>query len=207
MSEEVQEEDPGIWEDEVRSLEAAGLPRPGRVVFTGSSSIRMWTTLERDMAPLGVVNHGFGGAQMDAVLHYAPRLVVCWHPRAVVLYAGENDLEGWRGKTTERVMGEVRRFAALVTEGGAQLWLSSLKPSPARAADAAARETFNASLREFAAGAGHDFVDLAAALAGPGGSPRRECFLDDGLHLSSLGYAAWTAALKPGLIAALGATA
>lgn len=200
----VHEEDPAVWEDEVRALEAAGPVRPGLVVFAGSSSIRMWTTLERDLAPLAVVGHGFGGAQMDAVLHYAPRLVLAWRPRGVVLYAGENDLEAWRGKTPERVMDEVRRFAALVGETGAPLWLLSLKPSPARAADRAAVEAFNESLQRFAEASGHGFVDIAAAMTGPDGSPRRELFLDDGLHLSPLGYATWTAELRPRLLDALG---
>src|SRR2546422_677497 len=31
-------------------------PKPGAIVFTGSSSIRYWKTLEKDMAPLPVVN-------------------------------------------------------------------------------------------------------------------------------------------------------
>ena len=33
---------------------------------TGSSSIRLWDTLESDMAPLRVLNRGFGGAHMSS---------------------------------------------------------------------------------------------------------------------------------------------
>lgn len=202
----VVEEDPATWEDEVRAIEACAPPGPatwGRVVFTGSSSVRMWSTMEADFAPVPVRNHGFGGAQVDAVVHYAPRLVVAYRPCGVVLCAGENDLEGFRGKTAERVLDDVARFAEIVDEAAAPLLLLSLKPSPARAADWPEVERFNAMLEAFATAQGHAFVDVAAAMRDADGRVRRECFLDDGLHLSAGGYAVWTALLRPRLLAAM----
>ena len=43
--------DPSKWEAEVRAFEAADMSEPpvrGGIIFTGSSSIRMWTTLKED---------------------------------------------------------------------------------------------------------------------------------------------------------------
>jgi len=34
------------------------------ILFTGSSSIKMWKTLEQDMAPMQVINRGFGGSTL-----------------------------------------------------------------------------------------------------------------------------------------------
>jgi hypothetical protein len=65
---------------------------PGIIVFTGSSSIRFWDTLENDMKPLQVINRGFGGSQIAHVNQYASRIVIPYRPRVVVLYAGDNDL-------------------------------------------------------------------------------------------------------------------
>src|SRR6266699_3090136 len=48
-----------FWEAQIRAFEEADRfrpPEPGAIVFTGSSSIRLWGTLEQDMAPLRVVN-------------------------------------------------------------------------------------------------------------------------------------------------------
>ena len=64
-------EDPLVWEEDIRALEerSAGRFGPGEaVVFVGSSSIRFWSTLEADMAPMPVLQHGFGGAKLGDVL-------------------------------------------------------------------------------------------------------------------------------------------
>jgi lysophospholipase L1-like esterase len=37
------------------------------------------------------------------------------------------------------------------------------------------------------------FVDVEPVMLGPDGKPRKELFLDDGLHLSQQGYKEWTA--------------
>jgi hypothetical protein len=46
----------------------------------------------QDMDPLAVVNRGVGGAQIAHVSHYAHRIILPYRPRAVVLYAGVDDL-------------------------------------------------------------------------------------------------------------------
>src|SRR5438552_10914814 len=105
----------GYWESEIRGFERADRrapPKPGVIVFTGSSSIRLWRTLPQDMSPLPVVNRGFGGSQIDHVSRYAPRIIFPYHPRAVVLYAGVDDLV-W-GKTPEEVLVEFQRFVGLM---------------------------------------------------------------------------------------------
>ena len=46
-------------------------PKPGGVLFVGSSSIRMWSDLETDFKSLPVVvKRGFGGSRMlDCATH------------------------------------------------------------------------------------------------------------------------------------------
>src|ERR1700727_2542217 len=81
------------WESSIREFEShdkVNPPTPGVIVFVGSSSIRFWRTLETDMAPLDVINRGFGGSEMSDVAQYANRVVVAYKPRAVVVYAGDN---------------------------------------------------------------------------------------------------------------------
>ena len=73
------------------------------IVFTGSSSITFWETLEQDMAPLPVINRGLGGSKIHQVIHYADRIVIPYHPRAVVLFAGTNDIAGSKPKTARQV--------------------------------------------------------------------------------------------------------
>jgi hypothetical protein len=70
--------DPRVWERAIRRFEKNDrrcFPPEGVIVFTGSSSIRFWKSLQTDMAPLSVVNRGFGGAQIHDVTHYVRRIV------------------------------------------------------------------------------------------------------------------------------------
>src|SRR6185369_1814803 len=70
----------------------APLPRDA-VLFYGSSSIRLWATLAEDFPGLAVVNRGFGGSTLAECVQEMERLVFPVQPRAIVLYAGENDLD------------------------------------------------------------------------------------------------------------------
>ena len=59
-----------VFEAEIAKFEAAEAENPtakGGILFTGSSSIRMWKTLSEDMAPLPVSNRGFGGSTLRQV--------------------------------------------------------------------------------------------------------------------------------------------
>ena len=68
------------------------MPPKGAILFTGSSSIRMWESLEKDFAPLPVINRGFGGSTLPEVTHYADRIIYKYEPQLMVLYCGENDI-------------------------------------------------------------------------------------------------------------------
>src|SRR5687767_12337149 len=87
-------------------------PRPGGVLFVGSSSIRLWPALAGDFPGVYTLQRGFGGAELSDVIRYAPRIVLPYRPRLIVLYAGENDLAA--GKSAMAVFREYQAFVALV---------------------------------------------------------------------------------------------
>src|SRR5690348_16061542 len=82
------------WEKEVAGIEkrlAADPPKKGGVAFAGSSSVRLWD-LKKSFPDLDAANLGFGGSQIPDSTHFAPRILLPLEPRAVVFYAGDNDL-------------------------------------------------------------------------------------------------------------------
>ena len=89
--------DPTIWERSIRKFEKQdqknGIEKDF-ILFTGSSSIVYWKKLTEDMAPLNVLNRGFGGSQIPDVTHYVGRIVLPYKPKGIVFYAGENDITG-----------------------------------------------------------------------------------------------------------------
>src|SRR5574341_999117 len=132
-----QAQDPAFFADEIAAFADADVatPPPERpIVFTGSSSIRLWTTLGADLAPLPVLNRGFGGSQLASVNHYLDDVVLRYRPRAVVLYAGDNDLDERTGKTAADVVVGFETFVARVHAAvpDARIYFLAIKPSRLR---------------------------------------------------------------------------
>ena len=202
--------DPAYFEDAIAAFEAedaARPPAPGAVVFVGSSSVRFWRSLAADMAPLRVLNRGFGGAQFNHVLHNLDRVVTPYAPRAVVVYVGDNDLAEGTGKDAQRVFDDYERFVARVRDRvpGIRIYFLAIKPSLARWARWPEMRRANAMIEARADGDdGLVYLDVAAPLLGDDGEPRDDVFIADGLHLSAEGYAAWTRVVQPRLLADLG---
>jgi hypothetical protein len=192
------------WEREVAEFERrdrAEPPPPGRVVFVGSSTIASWSTLARDMAPLPTLNRGLGGTHISHVYRFARRIVLPYEPSAVVIYAGDNDLAD--GGTAESILIDFRRFAFQVHERypDATIYFLAIKPSPSRWGLWREMRRGNALIAGFAYGTrGVEFVDVATPMLDETGRPREYLYAEDGLHLSSEGYALWTSLLRPLLL-------
>lgn len=194
-------DDPGFFEREIRAFERADRtspPEAGSLVFVGSSSIRLWTSLARDMAPLRVVNRGFGGAHLAHVVRHAPRILPPHAPRAIVLYAGDNDIAS--GKTAERVLSDFEAFVAWTRRAlpKARIVFLSIKPSPLRFDLWPEMRRANEAIEGLAARDPRLFyVDVASVLLDEEGRPREALFAFDGLHLRAEGYDAWTRVVAP----------
>lgn len=199
-----------FWEGTIEDFEAAdaeAFPEPGAIVFTGSSSIRLWSTLEQDMAPLRVLNRGFGGAHMDHVVHFADRIIRPYAPRALVVYAGDNDIGA--GKSPERVEADFRALVELVRESQPDLaiYYLTIKASRLRWELWPVMHEANERIAALAAAdpAIH-VIDVSSPMIeqGLGDEPPSSLFALDGLHLSDEGYALWTSVVRPRLLRDLG---
>lgn len=197
----VRAQDPTRLESEIAAFEradAAQPPPPDPVLFTGSSSIRMWPALAAAFPDQPVLNRGFGGSQMSDLLHFFDRVVTVYRPPLVVVYEGDNDLAA--GESPARVLAEYEQFVARVHAAlpGTGILLLAVKPSPSRTAWMDAQRALNAGLRDLAAlDPAVGFVDVFTPMLGTDGQPRRELFLSDLLHMTPAGYAVWHAALDP----------
>ena len=197
---------PRLWEREIDRYERADRRAPpprGGIVFTGSSTIKFWKTLEADMAPLPVLNRGFGGAHLAHVSRFAPRIVLPYEPAEVVLYCGDNDLGAWTGKDSDTIVDDFERFAAIVHEAlpETRIHFVSIKPSRLRRTQWPEQQRANEQIAAIAKS--HDrveYIDIATAMLGGADVPPRELFAWDGLHLSEAGYALWTSVLRPALL-------
>jgi lysophospholipase L1-like esterase len=196
-------DDPAFFESDIQRFEEADRtapPAPGAIVFVGSSSIRLWRSLEEDMAPLRVVNRGFGGSQLSHVIHNASRIIVPYAPRAVVIYAGDNDLASSTGKDADRVVADYRALVSQLRGAlpDVEIYYLSIKPSKLRWDRWPEMSRANEAIAALCdSDARLHFVDVSTPLLGSDGRPRNDVFIFDGLHLNAKGYAAWAAVVAP----------
>jgi lysophospholipase L1-like esterase len=192
---------PAVFAQEIAQFEASDrrMPPPkGGVVFVGSSSIRLWPALAADFPGINVLQRGFGGSELSDVVYYAPRIVLPYRPRLVVLYAGDNDLMA--GESPATIVRDYQTFVALVHRALPETRIAfvSIKPSPSRWSLADRIRETNELVRRYTATDGRLlYVDVFTPMLGPDGQPREELFVEDGLHLNARGYALWHELLGP----------
>ena len=183
------------FEDEILAFEAAdkkAMPAPGKIVFVGSSSIRLWTTLAADFPEYDTLNRGFGGSWMADSSRLVDRIVLPYKPKAVVIFAGTNDLAD--GHTPDAVVGNYRAFVAKIRARDRLVPIAfiAITPAPSRQALWVKMVEVNRRVAEFTKRMKHlYFVDTYAALLTPEGGPRPELFVADQLHMQAGGYAIW----------------
>jgi lysophospholipase L1-like esterase len=195
-----------FWEPAILKFEEEDKispPKPGSIVFTGSSSIAHWTTLVRDMKGLAVINRGFGGSQYSDLNEYVKRIVIAYHPAAVVVYEGDNDLAAESSKTPGSVARDAAEFVQIVHSALPDTWIYilSIKPSKARFNDWARMKTANGMIRSFAEGQQRvQYIDVASSMLDAQENLPDALFIADGLHPNAKCYALWTSIIKPILL-------
>lgn len=203
-------EDPLVWEEAIVALEAKtrGKYDPGQgVVFVGSSSIRLWDSLADDMSPMPVIQHGFGGAKLNDVVHYAERLVNAYQPRAVVVFVGTNDIEPAASKSPQVLLASYQSFVGKVrvSQPDLPIFYIGITPSPRRWAVWPIAQSTNRLIEAWsAADPNLHFIDTSDALLASNGEPDEDNYLFDGLHLSKRGYRIWREIIRQRLWDELG---
>lgn len=202
---EVRAQDPTRFEADIQAFERADLVSPppaDPVLFVGSSSVRMWTSLAADFPDYPVMNRGFGGSHMSDLLYYFDRVVAVYDPALILVYEGDNDLAG--GKSVDQVYADYLRFVALVQERlpEADVAFIATKGSPSRAQYLEVTRQLNERLEALAAtDARLWFIDVFTPMLNESGQPRPELFGSDMLHMNAAGYELWRSIVEPVLVA------
>lgn len=193
------------FEANVAAFEAADKTSPppkGQILFVGSSTIQRWDTA-RYFPDLKIINRGISGSELADALRYVDRIVLPYEPRLIVVYAGDNDISaGW---ISEQVAVTFERFTRAVHARLPQtrILFVAIKPSILRWTQIDRMRSANAIVRAYCERDDRlGFIDFDTLMLGWDEKPRRELFVEDGLHLSPQGYQLWTAVLRPLLIGA-----
>ncbi|GAB2576640.1 SGNH/GDSL hydrolase family protein [Spirosoma areae] len=174
-------------------------PPKNPILFTGSSSIRLWENLPAYFPNKSILQRGFGGSQLNDVLRYADRIIIPYHPKQIVLYAGENDV------ATGKLSGQQTfgRFVALFRHvrrklPGVPFAFIALKPSPSRRQYFTQIDIANRLIKRYLANKRNArFVDIRPVMLQKNGQPVPALFKPDSLHMREEGYQRWATVLRP----------
>jgi len=173
-------------------------PAQGAVLFIGSSSIRLWSSLAGDFPKHRVLNRGFGGSEIVDSVRYFEQIVLPYRPRLIVLYAGGNDIHG--GKTPEQVLGDFKAFAekTRLALPRTRLAYISIAPNPARWAEVDRVRAANRLIEDYTRKQPQlTFIDVFPHMLGPDGAPKPDIYREDRLHMNQKGYALWQGLVRP----------
>lgn len=188
------------WENEVKSYEAQdsikGISTNG-ILFTGSSSIRLWNDLPERFSGEKVLNRGIGGSEISDLIFYADRLIFPYKPQKIFIYCGGNDV--WKGKSPEIVLEDFKTLYARIKQKlpKTEIYYISIQSAPSREEKNALFRRANEQIKAYLEHNTRDvFIDVFPLLLGQDRKPKAEFFLDDQLHMNSKGYDRWTRVLK-----------
>tara|TARA_B110000285_G_C14959420_1_gene530891 strand:+ start:257 stop:970 length:714 start_codon:yes stop_codon:yes gene_type:complete len=173
------------------------------ILFIGSSSIRLWSTLEQDMNPFSVIQRGYGGAHFRDLIFYTDRILANHAPELVVCFVA-NDIKGVaEDESPKKILRLIKYFEKQVRSKlpSTPIVFIEITPTSSRWKQWNDIQKVNELLKEYCT-TKEDlyFVETAAAFLNKEGKPKDELFISDRLHLNSEGYVLWNQLIKKRLI-------
>lgn len=167
---------------------------PGKevVVFTGSSSIRMWKDVQDFYPDINAINTGFGGSHFSDLFQYLDELIFRFDPDKVFIYEGDNDVAGEK-KPIQILLHAAMVYGAVKTKlPDAEIYFISPKPSISRWHLKETYEETNSLLKDFCnANENLNYIDVWNPMLNGSGEPMSDIFIEDDLHMNAKGYQIW----------------
>ena len=138
---------------------------------------------------------------MNDALHFAGRIILPYHPRAVLLYEGENDVE--IGIPPDRIVETFCAFVAKIHQAlpDTRIYVIAIKQSVNRWRIRNIIKEANELLREACdADPRLSFIDIVTPMLNENHGPRSELFTEDQVHMNEKGYCVWKDTIWPVLM-------
>ena len=187
------------FEQEVDQIASNSVPDwdTGIIVFTGSSSVRLWNSVGLLSKGSPIINTGFGGSTAFGLNHYLDQLVLRYRPKQVFIYEGDNDIAAGRpiGTILEHLDTIFERTWTALPE--TEIVFIAAKPSPLRWELHKEYEALNKAIEKRAKKDDRlVFADIYTPML-KGSKVRTDLFVEDRLHMNATGYAIWAEVIRP----------
>ena len=196
---------PPFWDDIQAFKKADSIKRPPKnaILFIGSSSFNFWKSVQQDFPGYRIINRGFGGSSLPDVIRYQDDVIFPYKPKQVVIYCGENDLAAADTVSADLVASRFKQLFTSIRKKlpKASVVFVSIKPSPSRQHLMPKMVEANMKIKSFLQQQRKTaFIDVYHKMLNEDGTPNRELFVDDNLHMNAKGYTIWQQSIKPYLL-------
>lgn len=190
------------WENDIQKFEQLDKSEKypdNAILFAGSSSIRLWSTLEKDMAPYNVIQRGYGGAKLSDFAVYAHRIFDPHTCSAIVLFVANDISASGQDKTPSEVASLFRNILKTIRKKHRDIpvfWVE-ITPTASRWSVWPKIQEANTLIKNICQKEKDTyFITTAYAFLNEKGLPKDDLFRDDKLHLTDKGYAVWSGIIK-----------
>jgi hypothetical protein len=190
------------WENDIKNFEQLDKSekyQEDAILFAGSSSIRLWTSLEKDMTPYHIIQRGYGGAKLSDFAVYTSRIIDSHPCKAIVLFVA-NDITGSdQDKKPEEVAALFRYVLKTIRKvhpSTPVFWIE-ITPTASRWKVWPEIQKANIQIKNVCSKEKNTyFINTSNSFLNEKGLPNDELFREDQLHLNEKGYAVWTGIIR-----------
>lgn len=169
------------------------------VLFIGSSSIRLWKNIAKDIAPYTPIQRGYGGAHFYDLIHFTDKLVSPHKIQALVIFVA-NDITGGDADISPKEV--LKLFKHTISEArksqpNTPILQIAITPTPSRWKVWDKTQEANRLMKAYCDRTENlHFIETEEAFLDKNGQPRPELFIEDMLHLKQAGYDIWKELIK-----------
>ncbi len=166
------------------------------IVFTGSSSIRLWRNLSEIFPDYNIINTGFGASVSEDLLFYTKELILNYKPKKVFIYEGDNDVAG--EKKTNEIIDNLQEIIKLIKKenSNTKIILIAAKPSIKRWHLKKQYKKLNRKQKQIAKKDTTIYYADVWSIMLKNRMLKTELFSSDGLHMNAKGYKLWQQVIK-----------
>ena len=186
-----------------KTQDSIHFPPKHAILFLGSSSFRKWEDVQSYFPDYPIINRGFGGSTIPDAIRYVDDIVFPYEPKQILIYEGDNDLAASDKITPDSVLHRFQNLFTLIREKlpNTSIAFVAIKPSPSRQQLMPKMQEANSLIKKYLKNRKNTaFIDVYHKMLNKDGTPIKDIFLEDELHMNAKGYAIWQKAIQPYLL-------
>jgi len=195
------------WRSEINAFDKDSLKNQysqNAVLVTGSSFIRYWSSIHKDLAPYEIIHRGYGGCNLSDMAYYINTILDQYKLKAVMIYVGNDIVVSKKDKTPLQML-ELYKYIVeqiRVKHPDIPIIWAAICPSVKRWAVWKEIQEANQLVKNYSAANKNLFVIESPEVFYKKNEtePDPALYREDTLHFNALGYQKWTSIIQPALL-------